>query len=101
MQLNHHRLWIFLQVVECGGFSAAAQHLYLSQPSISNQVRQLERSLHVQLIDRSGARIRPTADGEVLVEYARRLFALADEAVAAVEAVHELTAPQAAGSACR
>ncbi len=90
MQLNLHRLWIFLQVVECGGFSAAAQKLYMSQPSVSNQVRQLERSLHVTLIDRSGARIRPTAEGEVLMEYARRVFELADEAVRAVEKVSGL-----------
>ena len=90
MQLNLHRLWIFLQVVECGGFSAAAQKLYMSQPSVSNQVRQLERSLHVTLIDRSGARTRPTAEGEVLVDYARRVFELADEAVRAVEKVSGL-----------
>lgn len=90
MQLNLHRLWIFLQVVECGGFSAAAQKLFMSQPSVSNQVRQLERSLHVTLIDRSGARTRPTAEGEVLMEYARRVFELADEAVRAVEKVSGL-----------
>lgn len=87
MQLNLHRLWIFLQVLECGGFSAAANHLYLSQPSVSNQVRQLERSLHATLIDRSGARIRPTAEGEVLAVYAKQVFELADEAV---DAVHQV-----------
>ena len=85
MQLNLHRLWIFMQVVECGGFSAAAQQLYMSQPSVSNQVRQLERSLHTTLIDRSGARIRPTAEGDVLMGYAREIFKLADEAVAAIQ----------------
>ncbi len=88
MQLNLHRLWIFMQVVECGGFSAAAQRLYMSQPSVSNQVRQLERSLNTTLIDRSGARIRPTAEGDVLMGYARQIFQLADEAVAAL---HQLS----------
>jgi len=90
VQLNLHRLWIFMQVVECGGFSAAAQKLYMSQPSVSNQVRQLERSLHATLIDRSGARIRPTAEGDVLMEYARRVFLLADEAVSAIQQVSGL-----------
>jgi LysR family transcriptional regulator, low CO2-responsive transcriptional regulator len=90
VQLNLHRLWIFMQVVECGGFSAAAQQLYMSQPSVSNQVRQLERSLHATLIDRSGARIRPTAEGEILMEYAKRVFLLADEAVSAVQQVSGL-----------
>ncbi|MET9518199.1 LysR family transcriptional regulator [Streptomyces sp. NPDC002994] len=90
MELNLHRLWIFMQVVEHHGFSAAAQKLYMSQPSVSNQVRRLEQSLRVTLIDRSGARIRPTAEGEVLAEYGKRVFLLADEAVAAVQQVSGL-----------
>ncbi|HEY6737836.1 MAG TPA: LysR family transcriptional regulator [Actinopolymorphaceae bacterium] len=89
--LNFHRLWIFLQVVDCGSFSAAAQKLYMSQPSVSNQVRRLEAALGATLVDRSGARMRPTAEGEVLAEHARRLFLLADEAVAAVRQVQGLT----------
>lgn len=90
MELNFHRLWIFLQVVECGGFSAAAAKLYMSQPSVSNQVRQLEASLNAALVDRSGAKVRPTAEGEVLAKYARRLFLLADEAITAVRQVQGL-----------
>ncbi|SDI71844.1 DNA-binding transcriptional regulator, LysR family [Actinokineospora alba] len=89
-QLNFHRLWIFLQVIECGGFSAAAAKLYMSQPSVSNQVRQLETSLGAPLVDRSGAYATPTAEGEVLAEYARRLFLLADEAITAVRQVQGL-----------
>lgn len=92
MQLNFHRLWIFLQVVETGGFSAAAQKLFMSQPSVSNQVRQLESGLGAILLDRSGSRVRPTAEGEALAEHARRLFLLADEAVLAVQQVQGLTA---------
>lgn len=92
MQLNLHRLWIFLQVLEHGGFSAAAQRLYMGQPSVSGQVRQLERALGATLVDRSGARIRPTAEGEVLARYARRIFLLADEAVTAVQQVQGLAA---------
>jgi len=79
-----------MQVVEHGGFSAAAQKLYMSQPSVSNQVRQLERSVRAPLIDRSGPRIRPTAEGEVLLEYGKRVFLLAGEAVAAIRQVGEL-----------
>jgi DNA-binding transcriptional LysR family regulator len=83
--LDLHRLWIFLHVIEQQGFSAAAQKLYMSQPSVSNQVRKLEESLRITLIDRSSARIRPTAEGELLAEYASRVFLLADEAVSAVQ----------------
>lgn len=89
-QLNFHRLWIFLQVIDCGGFSAAASKLFMSQPSVSNQVRQLEASLRATLVDRSGARATPTAEGEALAEYARRLFLLADEAVTALRQVQGL-----------
>lgn len=91
MQLNLHRLWIFLQVVDSGGFSAAAQKLYMSQPSVSNQVRQLESSLGAVLVDRSGARVRPTAEGAVLAEHARQIFLLADSAVAAIQSVQGLS----------
>ncbi|MFF0629235.1 LysR family transcriptional regulator [Streptomyces sp. NPDC004296] len=90
MELNLHRLWIFMQVVEHQGFSAAAQKLYMSQPSVSNQVRRLEQSLRVTLIDRSGTRARPTAEGEVLAAYGKRVFLLAEEAVAAVQQVSGL-----------
>lgn len=90
MELNLHRLWIFLQVLDCGGFSAAAQKLYMSQPSVSGQVRQLEHSLRATLVDRSGARIRPTAEGAVLADHARRIFLLADEAVTAIRQVQGL-----------
>lgn len=92
MQLNFHRLWIFLQVIETGGFSAAAHKLFMSQPSVSNQVRQLESGLGATLVDRSGSRIRPTAEGAALAEHARRLFLLADEAVLAVQQVQGLAA---------
>lgn len=92
MQLNLHRLWIFMCVIDCGGFSAAAEKLYMSQPSVSNQIRQLEASAGVTLIDRSGAKVRPTAEGEVLLEYARRVFLLADEAAAAIQQVAGLKA---------
>ncbi|GAB3742995.1 LysR family transcriptional regulator [Nocardiopsis nanhaiensis] len=91
-QLNPHRLEVFLKVVEEGSFSAAAQQLYMSQPSVSTQVKKLEASLRATLVDRSGARIRPTAEGEVLAQYARRLLLLSQEAVTAIEQVQGLRA---------
>lgn len=90
MPLNLHRLEIFVTVVECGGFSAAASKLYLSQPSVSHQVRQLEQSLRTVLFDRSGSRIRLTPEGEVLLDYARRVFLLTDEAITALQQVSGL-----------
>lgn len=91
MDLNPHRLRIFLQVVELGGFSAAAGKLFMSQSSVSHQVRRLETALGAVLIDRSGGRATATAEGEVLAEYARRMFLLGEEAVTAVRQIQGLT----------
>lgn len=79
-----------MKAVEHQGFPAAARELYMSRPSVSNQVRRLEQSPHVPLIDRSGVRATPTAEGEVLAAYGKRVFLLADEAVAAVRQVSGL-----------
>ncbi|KUL49643.1 LysR family transcriptional regulator [Streptomyces sp. NRRL F-4489] len=89
MELNLHQLWIFMQVIEHQGFSAAAQKLYMSQPAVSNQVRRLEQALRVTLIDRTGTRVRPTAEGALLAAYGERVLRLADEAVAAVQEAAE------------
>jgi len=67
------QLRTFLEVVDHGGFSAAAARLQLSQPAVSLQVRQLERRLGVRLIERVGKRMQPTAAGTDLVEHARRI----------------------------
>lgn len=88
--LNAHRLWLFLQVVDLGGFSAAASKLFMSQPSVSHQVRQLEKALGATLVDRSGGRATATAEGEALAEYARRMLLLGEEAVTAVRQVQGL-----------
>jgi DNA-binding transcriptional LysR family regulator len=91
MELNSHRLWIFLQVVELGGFSAAASKLFMSQPSVSHHIRQLEAAVDAKLIDRSGGRATATAEGEVLAEYARRITLLSDEALTAIRQVQGLS----------
>ncbi|QVQ53499.1 LysR family transcriptional regulator [Spiractinospora alimapuensis] len=92
MDLNLHRLGIFLRVVDAGSFSAAARKLHMSQPSVSNQVKQLETSVRATLVDRAGSRVRPTAAGEVLAQYARRILLLVEEAGAAVEQVQGVRA---------
>ncbi|AQT79844.1 LysR family transcriptional regulator [Mycolicibacterium litorale] len=72
------------------GFSAAANKLFMSQPSVSHHVRQLETAVDAVLIDRSSGRARATAEGEVLAEYARRFILLGEEAITAVRQVQGL-----------
>ncbi|WP_330451306.1 MULTISPECIES: transcriptional regulator CynR [unclassified Streptomyces] len=85
LELRHLRY--LLAVAEHGNFTRAAEDLRISQPTLSQQIKQLERTLGVQLLDRTGRTVRPTDAGAVYVEHARR--ALRDLA-AAERAVHDL-----------
>ncbi|WGW11635.1 LysR family transcriptional regulator [Saxibacter everestensis] len=78
MELSIHRLGIFLEVIRSGSISAAAKKLYMSQPSVSNQVRGLESSLNANLLNRSSSGATPTAAGEIVAGHAREIFELLD-----------------------
>ncbi|WP_407164859.1 LysR family transcriptional regulator [Bradyrhizobium sp. ORS 111] len=82
--LNLDYLESFRVVIESGSFSAAAERLQLTQPAVSLQVRQLERSLGATLIERVGRRARPTAAGAALLAHADRISAAVTSAVDAV-----------------
>src|SRR6516165_2977363 len=87
MNLNH--LTIFHAVAQTGSMTLGAERLDISQPAVSKQVRELERVLGVHLFDRIGRRVHLSQAGEMLADYARRLFALVHEAE---EAMTELRA---------
>lgn len=89
MELRHLRY--LLAVAEHANFTRAAEALHVSQPTLSQQIKQLESSLHVQLLDRSGRTVRLTDAGQAYAHYARR--ALRDLAAAerAVRDVKDLS----------
>jgi DNA-binding transcriptional LysR family regulator len=89
--LNLDQLHTFVEVIERGSFSAAADRLDLTQPAVSLQVRHLEKRLGVRLIERVGRRARPTPAGAELLAHARKIA----EAVGAAE---ESLAPYASGT---
>lgn len=60
MALTLHQLDCFLATMARSSFTAAAEHLGLSQPSLSEQIRQLERHLGTQLFHRLGRGVAPT-----------------------------------------
>src|SRR5258708_36762400 len=76
----------FLAVVDAGGVSAAARSLNLTQPAVSQQLRELERALRVRLLDRAGGKSVPTAAGAALLDPARRARAAIEDAMTAAEA---------------
>src|ERR1700677_4830687 len=90
--MDSHRLRHFLAVVDHGGFTAAAQAVYVSQPALSLAVRDLEAELGVPLFVRNGRRVRLTAAGEALLGPARQVLRDLETGQAAVEAVAGLEA---------
>jgi DNA-binding transcriptional LysR family regulator len=90
--MDSHRLRHFLAVVDHGGFTAAAQEVYVSQPALSLAVKELEGELGVALFTRSGRRVQLTAAGEALVEPARQVLRDLETGQAAVDAVAGLEA---------
>src|SRR5829696_4604749 len=85
MQLR--RLRYFVAVAEESSFNRAAQRLHISQPPLSNQIKQLERDLGVRLFERTNRGVRMTEAGALLLEEARRIFVQLDQTVRAVQRV--------------
>ncbi|MBI4493088.1 MAG: LysR family transcriptional regulator [Chloroflexi bacterium] len=83
--MNLHQLRIFYTVTQAMSFSAAARELFMSQPSVSLQVRALERSLGVKLFERSTGRLQLTQAGEALLESAAAMLHAEDEARRAID----------------
>jgi LysR family transcriptional regulator, low CO2-responsive transcriptional regulator len=79
MAVTLTQLSAFLAVVRRGSVTAAAEELVVTQPSVSAAVAALERELGVQLTERAGRGIRPTAAGEVYARYATDVLALLRE----------------------
>ncbi len=71
----------FYAVARTGSFTRAAEHLHVSQPTITTQVRFLEESYDVELFHRSGRRVRLTEMGEQLMQLAQQMFSLESDAV--------------------
>jgi len=78
--MTHAQLRAFHAVATAGGFTRAAARLGVTQPTLSGQVKALEESYGVVLIERRGRQARLTELGEALVALTRRIFGLTEEA---------------------
>ncbi|GIG26000.1 LysR family transcriptional regulator [Cellulomonas denverensis] len=81
----------FVAIADCGGFGRAAVALHLSQPTVSQHVRSLERGLRQTLVERHGRGTRFTPAGERLLAEARRILAVHDDALARLDAAGRRT----------
>jgi len=82
--VNFHQLKIFYAVVQRQSFTAAASDLRLTQPAVSLQIRALEKSLGLPLLERGGPKLRLTQAGEALYRCAVSILHAKDEAERAI-----------------
>jgi DNA-binding transcriptional LysR family regulator len=73
------RLQVFHTVARQLSFTKAAELLYMTQPAVTFQVKQLEEQFNARLFDRSHGRIALTPAGELVLDYAERILSLAAE----------------------
>lgn len=78
--MDLHRIEIFCTLIKLRSFSRAAETLYLTQPTVSGHIKNLETDLGVKLLDRLGKGVVPTEAGEVLYRHGQKLLALRDHA---------------------
>jgi len=87
--MNLQQLVTFSTVISEGSMTAAAEKLYLTQPAVSQQIRNLEDELGVNLLDRGTRHAKPTAQGQLLFDYAKRIIALTQQAQVAIQTMGE------------
>ena len=78
--MEFNQLESFLSVVKHGSFSKAAKELFLTQPTISNNIQNLEQELGTILLDRKSKTITLTDSGKLFFKYATELINVRDEA---------------------
>ncbi|MFD9701753.1 LysR family transcriptional regulator [Lentzea sp. NPDC059081] len=89
LDLEHLRTLI--AIAECGGFSKAAAVRHISQPALSQHVRQLERGLKRKLFERDGRNMRFTHEGERVLAEARAIIEVHDASLRRLEAERDRT----------
>jgi LysR family transcriptional activator of nhaA len=77
--LNYHHLYYFHAIVRAGSVSAASRELRLAQPTVSQQLKELEHALGAELFHRRGNRLVLTDTGSHVYKYASEIFALGRE----------------------
>lgn len=83
-------LEIFCKLAENKSFSQTAEELHLSQPTVSFQIRSLEKYYGLKLIERTTRELSLTAQGKILNEYAKKIIALNQQAKEAFAEINGL-----------
>ncbi|MBO9193154.1 MULTISPECIES: LysR substrate-binding domain-containing protein [unclassified Rhizobium] len=83
--LDIDQLQTFIAIIDSGSFTKAADRVYKTQSAVSMQMRRLEERIGKQLFIKDGRGNRLTVEGEKLLNYARRIIRLNNEAIAAFD----------------
>src|SRR5689334_2838345 len=92
LELRHLRY--FAAVADAGTFTHAAERLFIAQPTLSQQIRQLEQILGTRLLHRGREWVQLTAAGSVLLDAARDVLSRVDHAVSQTRQAAGLGRPQ-------
>lgn len=77
--MTTRHLQIFVKVADCGRMSEAAREMYITQPSVSQAIAEIEREYGVRLFERLGRSLYLTRTGSELLDYARHFLSLWEE----------------------
>lgn len=83
--INYHHLYYFWIAAKAGRIGAASRELRLAQPTLSLQLKQLERTLGRRLLDRGPRGVTLTPEGRIAFDYCERIFSQGDELAAALQ----------------
>jgi len=78
-EMNERKLRVFYEVATKLNMTEVANQLYISQPAISQTIRELENEFGVQFFDRIGKKLYLTHEGELFLNYVRRIINLYDD----------------------
>lgn len=87
--MNLQQLTTFCTVLSEGSMTAAADKLFLTQPAVSQQIRNLEEEMGVNLLVRGVRQIKPTLQGQLLYDYAKRILHLTQQAEVAIQTISQ------------
>ncbi len=87
--MNLQQLTTFCTVIGEGSMTAAAEKLFLTQPAVSQQIRNLEEELGVEILVRGTRQVKPTLQGQLLYDYAKRILQLTQQAQVAIQGISQ------------
>jgi LysR family transcriptional regulator, transcriptional activator of the cysJI operon len=74
--MNNRHLKVFITVYECMSMTRAAEILFITQPSVSQAIKEIESTYNTKLFDRYSRKLFPTPEGDLLYSYAKQIAGL-------------------------